>query len=196
MKKFLVVFMNRLLHFKTQSIDWYAWWVDEEYNESIYGLFYSLFSRETRILSSCFLFITARFSLDTSGETSSRITLICSFVEISLFVDGRYIATYFIMITHQQNVGIPFLMTHVLQLQFLYCFTWNRNQILFWTSSLFFFSRHFCLSTQFISFLTVESAAIYQLTFFRIFSCFLYFFGYCKSWLLLINRSLCHTHSK
>ena len=93
------------------------------------------------------------------------------------------------MIIDQQNAGIHFLMTHGLQLQFLYSFIWSRNQILFWTSSLFFFSRHFCLSTQFVSFLTLESVAIYQLTFFRIFSCVLYFFGYCKKYFLMCSRN-------
>ena len=90
------------------------------------------------------------------------------------------------MIIDQQNKGIHFLMTHVLQLQFLYCFTWSRNQILFWTSSLIFFSRYFCLSTQFISFLTLESAAIYQLTFFRIFSCVL---SCTKKYFLMCSRN-------
>ena len=90
------------------------------------------------------------------------------------------------MIIDQQNKGIHFLMTHVLQLQFLYCFKWSRNQILFWTSSLIFFSRYFCLSTQFISFLTLEPSAIYQLTFFRIFSCVL---SCTKKYFLMCSRN-------
>ena len=36
--------MNQLPHFKTQSMDWYVWWVDEECNESIF--FFTFFFLE------------------------------------------------------------------------------------------------------------------------------------------------------
>ena len=52
-----------------------VWWVGW-----INFLFSSLFFRENCIWSSCFLFITVWLSLDTSSETASWITLVCSLV--------------------------------------------------------------------------------------------------------------------
>ena len=74
MKEILIELMHRLYYFIIQSIDWYYNGLDE----SIF-LFLVLFSRENCIWS-LFLFITAWFSLGTSGETTSWITLVCSLV--------------------------------------------------------------------------------------------------------------------
>ena len=49
-----------------------VWWVGW-----IYFIFYSLFSRKNCMWSPCFLFITTWFSLGTSGEITSWITLVC-----------------------------------------------------------------------------------------------------------------------
>ena len=62
-EKILIELLNRLPHVITQSIDWYDG-----------------FSRENCIWSPCFLFTTAWLSLDTSGETTSWTTFVCSLV--------------------------------------------------------------------------------------------------------------------
>ena len=82
-----------------------------------------------------------------------------------------------------------FLMTNVLQQQLSYCFTWSSNQLV----NLNIFFILFCLSTRFLSALTLESSVIYWLTCFRISGCFLYFFGCYECWLLCINCVMCHT---
>ena len=93
--------------------------------------------------------------------------MLVGFVETSLFVDVRSVGTWLLhhQIIDQQNVGI-------------YIFWWqmffNSNiyialhgaaiNFLIWTSYLFFFFRHFYLSTRILSLLTIESSAIHWLT--------------------------------
>ena len=49
------------------------------------------------------------------------------------------------MIIDQQNVSIHFLMAHVLQQQFLYCFTWSSNQLFILNIFSFLFLQTFLL---------------------------------------------------
>ena len=90
----------------------------------------SLSSRENRIWSPRFLFVTAWFSLDSSAEITSWTPLVCLLLCLNEFVSWWKVHSYFIMIINQQIVNIRFLKTHVLEQQFLYCFTWSNNQFL------------------------------------------------------------------
>ena len=64
-----------------------------------------LFFGEHCIWSLCFLFITDWFNLDISGQTTSWIALIYSLVCWDCFAYFWH-SCYFIMIIHQQNIGI------------------------------------------------------------------------------------------
>ena len=70
MKKFLIELINRIPQFITQSIDWYDG-LDE---------FIFFFLEKTAFDLPCFLFVTVWLILDTSGETTSWITFVCSLV--------------------------------------------------------------------------------------------------------------------
>ena len=59
----------------------------------------------------------------------NKFILLVGLFETSLFVDGRYQGTSWLS-TSKMYVGIDFLLSHVLQEQFLYCLTWSRNQFL------------------------------------------------------------------
>ena len=94
---------------------------------------------------------------------------------------------------HQQNVSIAFyfLMTNVLQQQFLYCFIWSRNQLLNLNIFSFLFLQTFYLSTRFISVLTLKSSAIHWLTCFRV-SSGLFLVLFWMLWMLVTVHKLCH----
>ena len=68
-----------------------------------YYFFYSL--KKNWKNWSRFLFITEWFSLGTSGETTSRRTLVFSMVFKDCFVYWCHSYSYFIMTIDQQNVG-------------------------------------------------------------------------------------------
>ena len=94
--------------------------------------FYSFFSLEKD-----------HYRLDTSGENSSWITSICSMVCWYLFVCWWYIAASSWSPT--SGMLVSFLMTHFLQQQFLYCYTWSTNQFLLLNSFYFIFLQNLLL---------------------------------------------------
>ena len=100
------------------------------------------------------------------------------------------------MINDQQNVSIAihFLMTNVLQQQFLYCFTWSSNQVLNLNIFSFLFRQTFLLtdlSYQFISVLTLKSSAIHWLTCFWV-SSGLFLVLFWMLWMLVTMHKLCY----
>ena len=88
---------------------------------------------------------------------------------------------------HQQNVSIAihFLMTNVIQQQFLLLL------LIFIFLYLFFFFRHFYLSTRFISVLTLKLSVIHWLSCFRVLSG-LFPVPFWKTWILVTVYKLCH----
>ena len=96
-----------------------------------FSFFYSL-KKNWKNWSPCFLFITEWFSLGTSGETTSRRTLVFSMICKDCFVYWCYSYSYFIMTIDQQNVGTFsvetcswsafILLTHLVSLSFVWLF--------------------------------------------------------------------------
>ena len=109
------------------------------------------------------------------------------------------VATSSCIIIDQQNLGTfsddvcssttVFIFLHIAPID---CF--------FWTSFRFFFFRLSYLLTRFLSVLTLELSAIYQLTCFRgrfrVSGCFLHFLGCCECWLRWKIRVMCHTRQE
>ena len=126
--KFLVELMNRLPHFITQSINRY----DEftRVNESIFffPVLFSLFFVYYNVIQ--LRYFCWKYFLINLILLDGLLRLVCLLMVYS----------YFFMIIDQENVG-TFLMTHILQQQFLYCFTWCTNQFLL--LSIFSFSSDF-----------------------------------------------------
>ena len=115
--------MNRLLHLITKSSD--------RCYEYIF-FFLVFFCREK-----------LHYNWDTSDETSSWITSVCSIVCWCLFVCWWYIATSSWSSTSRMLVR--FLMTHFFQPHLLHCFPWSTNQILLLNIFSFLFLQNFLL---------------------------------------------------
>ena len=89
-----------------------------------------------------------------------------------------------------KTVQLHFLMTHVLQQQFSYCFKWSNNQFLILNIFSFVFLQTFFLLIK------LNLLAIYQLTSYRISGgwswLFLVLFRCCECWLPCISCIMCH----
>ena len=115
-------FYNTIHRLIWYMMSWPEWW--------IHFLFSNLISGENCSWSPSFLFNTTRFSLDTYGETTYWITLVWSMVCWDQLVCWWYILSFTLSSTSRMYLGVHFLMTYVLQQQFLYCFIWSPNQFL------------------------------------------------------------------
>ena len=143
-------------------------------DETIFSFFYSLFSGEYCIWSPLLLLITDWFSLDASGETTSWITSICSFVQrlmVYFTIHKKSEGTFSAEICSSKTVFI--LLLHGVSIH-----------LFFWTLFLFFFVNFFYLSTRFLSLLNLQSSVIFNPV-----SIFL-------PWMLFTMNKLKHQRSK
>ena len=159
----------------------------------IHFLFSSIFTRENCIWSPYFFhFNVLQLRYFWWNFFLNNFFLLNGLLRL-LFVDGRYIVTYFIMITHQQNVDIHFLMTHVLQ--FLYCFPRSSNQILLLNIvSFLFLQTFFSYQPDFSLFwpLNLILCLIYLLLANLFSSLWLFFVLFWMLWIMVTVLKLCH----
>ena len=169
-----------------------VWWVDKECFESIFFFLVFLLEKTAFDLLIFFHFNVLQLRYFWWNFFLNNFFLHSGLLRL-LFVDGRYIVTYFIMITHQQNVDIHFLMTHVLQ--FLYCFPRSSNQILLLNIvSFLFLQTFFSYQPDFSLFwpLNLILCLIYLLLANLFSSLWLFFVLFWMLWIMVTVLKLCH----
>ena len=117
-------------------------------------------SRENRIWSPCFLFITAWFSLDTSAEITSWTPLVCLLLCLNEFFSWWKVHRSFIMIINQQIVKYTFSENTCSWATVFILLHMEQQSISYFEHRLFAFIFSYW-SSQFLSFLILESSPIY-----------------------------------
>ena len=188
--------MNRLHYFITQSKNWYYNGSDE------FIIFFLIFFLEKpAFLISFFIhYCLIQLRYFWWNYLLNNISLLAGLLKLVCFLDRRYI--YIMISDPQQNVGIHFLTKYVLQQQFLYCFTWSRNQFLILNIFSFHFLQTFLLinliSFCFDPYIFCHLLAV-RITCFRGFGgwfwkFFVLFWTLCMLVTVHISCVMCHTH--